>query len=197
MLATFVIILIGLHQPQSARADPTRNEAKAQAPEVIIETSLGNINVELWPDKAPATVKNFLSYVDRDFYDGTIFHGVIKGFMLQGGAFTSDMKMKDTDAPVKNEARADTPNERGALAMLRSPDVDSATSHFFINLADNPFLNHKNATANDFGFCVFGKVTEGLEIVDKIGAVQTKGGFRPDKDEPATIVLIKSISRVE
>ena len=136
-------------------------------PIVIIETSEGTIKAELWPDKAPLTVKNFLKYSEKNYYDGTIFHRVIKNFMIQGGGFVAPMTQKKTDAPIKNEAKSDVGNARGTLAMARTGVVDSATSQFFINLVDNTFLNHKNETTQGFGYCVFGKVTEGMDIVDK------------------------------
>jgi cyclophilin family peptidyl-prolyl cis-trans isomerase len=157
-------------------------------PVIIIETSAGTIKAELWPDKAPLTVKSFLKYIDEDYYNGTIFHRVIKGFMIQGGGFTEQMVQKKTHAPVKNEAKSDVGNDRGTLAMARTSVVDSATSQFFINLVDNTFLNHKNETAQGFGYCVFGKVTEGLDIVDKIGQTKTKPG-----DVPVETIVIKSI----
>ena len=157
-------------------------------PIVIIETSQGTIKAELWPDKAPLTVKSFLKYIEEDYYAGTIFHRVIKNFMIQGGGFTESMTQKKTHAPVKNEAKSDVGNARGTLAMARTSVVDSATSQFFINLIDNKFLDHKNETAQGFGYCVFGKVTEGLDIVDKIGQTKTKAG-----DVPVETIVIKSI----
>lgn len=157
-------------------------------PVIIIETSEGTIKAELWPDKAPLTVKSFLKYTEEDYYAGTIFHRVIKNFMIQGGGFTKDMVQKKTHAPVKNEAKSDVGNARGTLAMARTSVVDSATSQFFINLVDNKFLDHKNETAQGFGYCVFGKVIEGMDIVDKIGQTKTKPG-----DVPVETIVIKSI----
>lgn len=165
--------------------------ATEEKPVVIIETSLGNITLELWPDKAPATVENFLKYADDEFYDGLIFHRVIKNFMIQGGGFTPDMNQKPTGAQIKNEAKSEVPNKRGTIAMARTAVVDSATSQFFINLKDNAFLDRG---ARDFGYCVFGKVTDGMDIMDKIGAVAT-GNRGPFQDVPATDVVIKSIRR--
>ncbi|MDI6775324.1 MAG: peptidylprolyl isomerase [Verrucomicrobiota bacterium] len=162
---------------------------------IVIETSLGAIKAELWADKAPTTVSNFLKYADDKFYDGTIFHRVIKGFMIQGGGFTPDYKQKPTRAPVKNEAKTDVPNDRGALAMARAGVVDSATAQFFINHKDNGFLNHRDETAQGFGYCVFGKITDGLDIVDKIAEVETGPGGPFAKDAPKTVVLIKTIRR--
>jgi len=155
---------------------------------VVIETSEGNITAELYPDKAPVTVSNFLAYVDAKFYDATIFHRVIKGFMIQGGGFTSEMRQKPTRGPIKNEAGNGLKNDRGTLAMARLPDVDSATAQFFINHKDNEFLNHG---VRDFGYAVFGKVTEGLDAVDKIATTPTNG----PQGVPLHTVTIKSIRR--
>ena len=172
----------------------------ADNPVVVIETSMGTIKVELFEDKAPITVKNFLAYTDDKFYDETIFHRVIakenKGhdFMIQGGGFTANMKQKETKEQIKNEANNGLTNTRGTLAMARTPAVDSATAQFFINLTDNDFLNHKDTTTRGFGYCVFGKVTEGMDVVNKIKAVKTtnKGGM---DDVPVEAVTIKSVKR--
>jgi peptidyl-prolyl cis-trans isomerase B (cyclophilin B) len=170
------------------------NEEAGKNPVVVIETSMGTIRAELLADKAPATVANFLKYTDEKFYDGTIFHRVIKGFMVQGGGMTADMRPKRTHAPIKNEARADVPNKRGTLAMARTNDVDSATSQFFINHKDNAFLDHKNNTPQGFGYCVFGRVIEGMDVVDKIASVKTKTVGRQG-DVPAEPVTITSVRR--
>ncbi len=159
---------------------------------VLIETSMGTIKAELWADKAPQTVENFLSYTDKGFYDGLIFHRVIDGFMIQGGGFTPEMQKKDTDKPIKNEATAELSNDRGTLAMARTSDIHSATAQFFINLVDNGFLNHKSDRPDEFGYCVFGKVVDGLDVVDAIGKVKTRAG-----DVPVEPVVIKSIRRVD
>jgi cyclophilin family peptidyl-prolyl cis-trans isomerase len=172
-----------------ATAPSSAAPAKKANPLVLITTSEGPIKVELWPEKAPATVANFLAYTKEGFYDGTIFHRVIANFMIQGGGFTSDMVQKPTHAPVKNEARSDVPNTRGTVAMARTPVVDSATAQFFINVKDNGNLNHSDAS---FGYCVFGQVVEGMDVVDKIRQVPT--GFR---DVPVTVVVIKSVKVVE
>ncbi len=163
---------------------------------VIMETSEGTIRIELWADKAPKTVDNFLSYVDDGFYDGTIFHRVIDGFMIQGGGFTQDMQQKPTASPIKNEASSDVPNETGTLAMARTGMVDSATSQFFINVSDNAFLNHRDETPAGFGYCVFGKVVEGMDVVERIKAVPTHsvGGY---DDVPVKPVVITSVKRAE
>jgi cyclophilin family peptidyl-prolyl cis-trans isomerase len=162
----------------------------------VIETSLGTIKAELWPDKAPITVSNFMAYVDGKFFDGTIFHRVIDGFMIQGGGFTPDMRQKPTRAAIVNEAKPEVKNARGTLAMARTMVPDSATAQFFINQTDNAFLNQRNKTMEGYGYCVFGKVTEGLDVVDKIAKVPrgNKGGHQ---DVPVTPVTIKSITRAQ
>jgi len=166
------------------------SEAQAN-PVVLMDTSLGTVKIELWPDKAPVTVENFLGYVDSGHYDGTIFHRVIENFMVQGGGFTPDMKQKPTGDEIKNEARSDVGNKRGTLALARTNVVDSATAQFFINVKDNDFLNHRNDTPDGFGYCVFGKVTDGMDVVDKIRAVKTgsSGGY---DDVPVEPVVIQS-----
>lgn len=160
---------------------------------VLIETNLGNIEVELFDKEAPETVTNFLNYVDNGFYDGTIFHRVIKGFMIQGGGFTPDMQQKPTNAPVKNEANNGLKNQRGTLAMARTQSVNSATSQFFINTVNNNFLDHG---ARDYGYCVFGKVVSGIDIVDAIESVKT-GTKGYHGDVPADNVVIISVKRVK
>jgi peptidyl-prolyl cis-trans isomerase A (cyclophilin A) len=155
---------------------------------IILSTSLGDISVELFADKAPVTVKNFLGYVEAGFYDGTIFHRVIPDFMVQCGGFTPDMAQKKTEAPIKNEADNGLSNEPYTLAMARTSDINSATSQFFINLADNVFLDHGK---RDFGYAVFGKVVKGTEVVDKIGEVKT-GSAGGHRDVPVTPVMINS-----
>ena len=166
----------------------------AANPVVVIKTSLGVVKVELWPDKAPITVKNFLAYTDEKFFDATIFHRVIPNFMIQGGGFTADMKQKKTHDPIKNEARADVGNARGTIAMARTGVVDSATAQFFINTVDNAFLNHRDETPQGFGYCVFGKVIEGMDVVDKIRNVPT-GAANGMQDVPTKPVVIESITR--
>jgi peptidyl-prolyl cis-trans isomerase A (cyclophilin A) len=158
---------------------------------IILSTSMGDMTIELDAAKAPISVKNFLAYVDAGHYDGTIFHRVIPDFMVQCGGFTPDMAQKKTDAPIKNEADNGLSNEPYTLAMARTSDINSATSQFFINLADNVFLDHGK---RDFGYAVFGKVVKGTEIVDKIGAVKTgrNGGHQ---DVPLTPVVINSVRK--
>jgi cyclophilin family peptidyl-prolyl cis-trans isomerase len=168
---------------------PQINLSETKNPRVILETSLGNITLELYPDKAPDTVKNFLSYVESGFYDGTIFHRVIPGFMVQGGGMTPGMNEKTTRPPIKNEAANGLSNTRGTIAMARTQVIDSATAQFFINVADNNFLDHRDNSMQGFGYCVFGKVLEGMEVADKIVAVPTKtAGFY--ENVPVDDVLI-------
>lgn len=157
-------------------------------PVVLIKTIKGNIKVELDKEKAPISVENFLSYVNDGFYNGTIFHRVIKNFMIQGGGITTDMKQKPTKDPIKNEAQNGLSNARGTIAMARTGVVDSATSQFFINHRDNKFLDHGE---RDFGYAVFGKVTEGMEVVDEIAGVAT--GYQDVPNEP---IVIESITLV-
>ena len=164
-------------------------------PEVVMETSEGAITIELWADKAPETVKNFLRYADEKFYDDTIFHRVISNFMIQGGGFCADMKRKDSHQPIKNEATAELKNDRGAIAMARTRDIHSATCQFFINLKDNDFLNHSDNTPRGFGYAVFGKVIKGMEVVDRIGKVKTTTSG-PYGDVPAKPVIIQSVKRL-
>ena len=170
------------------------NMARAQKshPSVKLETSLGDIIVELYPEKAPVTVANFLQYVKGGFYDGTIFHRVIPTFMIQGGGFDANMNEKSTKAPIKNEADNGLSNDRYTIAMARTGDPNSASAQFFINVADNRPLNHTAKTMQGWGYAVFGKVVKGQEVVDKIKAVptDTKGMF---ENVPVTpVVIIKA-----
>lgn len=160
---------------------------------VVMTTSHGDITIELDAEKAPITVENFLAYVDEGFFDETIFHRVIPGFMVQGGGMTEDMIQKKGHAPIKNEADNDLKNLRGTLAMARTADVNSATSQFFINLKDNAFLDHGS---RDFGYAVFGRVIEGMDVVDAIAAVQT-GNRGMHQDVPVEPVTIIKAVRVE
>lgn len=161
---------------------------------VVIETSLGDIELELDAKNAPVTVANFLKYVDGSFYDGTIFHRVIPRFMIQGGGFTPDMTQKKTSAPIKNEADNGLKNRRGTIAMARTMVVDSATAQFFINSVDNAFLDFKEPTLRGYGYAVFGKVVSGMDVVDAISDVATTVKNRMS-DVPVETVLIKTIRR--
>ena len=163
---------------------------------VIIKTSKGDIKLNLFKDKAPITVENFLKYVDSGHYEGTIFHRVIANFMIQGGGFTSDMQQKATKAPIKNEAQNGLQNKRGTVAMARTQVIDSATSQFFINVVDNAFLNFRSPDMNGFGYCVFAEVIEGMDVVDAIRAVPT-GRQGPHSDVPTEPVEIIQVVRVE
>ena len=158
-----------------------------------IETSMGSITVELDDAKAPITVKNFLDYAASGHYDGTIFHRVIDGFMIQGGGFTKAMDQKPTKAPIKNEAANGLTNKRGTIAMARTMVVDSATSQFFINLVDNDFLNFRAPTPQYYGYAVFGKVTDGMDVVDKIAKVKT-GFAGPHQNVPEEPVVIRKVT---
>ena len=162
----------------------------------ILETTMGTITLALDDEKAPATVANFVQYVKDGHYDGTIFHRVIDGFMIQGGGFTKDMVQKDTQAPIRNEAANGLKNARGTLAMARTMVVDSATSQFFINLVDNDFLNYRGPDPRMFGYAVFGKVTAGMDVVDKIAKVKT-GFAGPHQDVPVEPVVITKVTVAE
>jgi len=170
--------------------------AEGKNPMVLISTSMGDIKVELYQDKAPISVKNFLSYVNEKFYDGTIFHRVMPNFMIQGGGFDKDMNRKQTKAQIKNEAGNGLKNTAGTLAMARTNVVDSATSQFFINAKDNAFLDHKDDTPAGFGYTVFGKVVSGMDVAKKIEAVKTadKAG---NQNVPVEPVIIKSVTVVK
>ena len=162
-------------------------------PIVVIQTNKGAITVELWADKAPISVENFLRYTDSNFFDGMVFHRVIPGFMIQGGGFSPDMVQKSTYDAIKNEASASVPNDRGTLAMFRTNVVDSATAQFFVNLVDNDFLNHTDETQRGFGYAVFGEVIEGMDVVDTIAKVETATtkGFQNVPTEPVVITSAK------
>jgi peptidyl-prolyl cis-trans isomerase A (cyclophilin A) len=164
-------------------------------PIVVMETNKGTIQIELWADKAPISVENFLRYTDNNFFDGMIFHRVIPSFMIQGGGFSPDMVQKSTYDAIKNEASASVPNDRGTLAMARTNVVDSATAQFFVNLVDNDFLNHTDETARGFGYAVFGEVTEGMDVVDAIAKVKTGTGSNGFPNVPAEPVIIISAKR--
>jgi len=189
--------------PAAATATETAAPEATPAPEqaketdmVIIKTTLGDIKVKLAADKAPLTVANFLAYVDAGFYNGTIFHRVIDGFMIQGGGFDASMNQKPTRAPIKNEAANGLQNKRGTLAMARTMVVDSATAQFFINVKDNGFLDFRAPNPQGFGYCVFGEVVAGMDVVDKIKGVRTgiKAGMQ---DVPLETVEILSVTRAE
>ena len=161
-------------------------------PVVIMETSAGTIKIELRPDLTPITVENFLRYVDNELYNGLIFHRVISGFMIQGGGFTPSMNQLSTYDPIKNEADTGLPNDRGTIAMARTGVVDSATAQFFINHRDNEGLNHRNTSSSGYGYAAFGKVIEGMDVVDIIAEVATASqrGMQNVPIEPVTILSV-------
>jgi peptidyl-prolyl cis-trans isomerase B (cyclophilin B) len=175
---------------------PKPAQSKNEAIMILIKTSMGDIKAELDAEKAPLTVNNFMQYVDDHYYDGTIFHRVIAGFMIQGGGFDGKFIQKQTRAPIKNEAGNGLKNVRGTLAMARTSEVNSGTSQFFINTVDNPFLDHSVPTPQGFGYCVFGKVVEGMDVVDHIRNVQTGGKGPFPSDVPLATVTILSITRL-
>lgn len=160
---------------------------------VMMTTTVGPITIELDADSAPKTVENFLSYVADGFYDGTIFHRVIDNFMIQGGGFTADMEQKSTQAPIENEANNGLKNQRGTIAMARTQDPHSATAQFFINVQDNDFLNHTGENMQGWGYAVFGKVTDGEDVLDKIRGVQT-GSQAGHQDVPVEPIIIESVA---
>jgi len=163
---------------------------------IRMQTSHGVIEIELETDKAPETSANFLQYVKDGFYDGTIFHRVIDGFMIQGGGLEPGMKEKQTRSPINNEANNGLKNERGTLAMARTQDPHSATAQFFINIADNKFLNHSSPTIDGWGYCVFGRVVKGMDIVDAIkGVATTTKGYH--QDVPVDDVVIEKVEVID
>ena len=163
------------------------------AAHILMTTTLGPMTLELDADIAPKTVENFLSYVSSGFYDGTIFHRVINNFMVQGGGFTADMEQKATQAPIDNEANNGLKNARGTIAMARTQDPHSATAQFFINVQDNDFLNHTGENMQGWGYTVFGKVTDGEDVLDKIRCVQT-GSQAGHQDVPVEPIIIESVT---
>ena len=194
-----VLVVLGCRSgspiPSGGSQDPSDPD-KTAAVVVLMRTSMGPIKIQLYPDKVPGTVANFLTYVDEAFYDGTIFHRVINDFMIQGGGFTPDMQERTTHPPIPNEARDDLKNLRGTVAMARTPAIHSASSQFFINVKDNAVLDHADETPRGFGYCVFGKVVEGMDVVDRIRSVATAriGGY---DDVPSEPVIIESVRRAE
>jgi cyclophilin family peptidyl-prolyl cis-trans isomerase len=184
MMTLLIITLVGLTPVLAAET-------------VIMETSLGSITLELDNAKAPLTVTNFLAYADAGFYEDTIFHRVIRDFMIQGGGYAADLKQKPTRPAVKNEAANGLKNLRGTIAMARTRMVDSASSQFFINLKDNAFLDHRAPTPDAFGYAVFGKVVKGMDVVDRIATVGTRGDNQMFQNLPVETVVIKSVRRVK
>ena len=188
------LALIALFQIPTVKATPP--QPAPGNPVVRISTSMGDFTAELYKDLAPASVENFLRYATSGFYNGTIFHRVVKDFVVQGGGYTEDMVEKPTDEPIQNEASEKLLNRRGTLAMARKQALRSATSQFYVNVANNTDLDHKGFSPRDFGYAVFGRVLTGMEVVDRIAAVptHTSGGMT---DVPVTPVVIKSVSVVK
>ena len=197
LLSCTAILGIAQDQTTAPAAIPAAPAVPAGPVSVVIATSMGDITVQLDAEKAPVTVSNFLAYVDAKFYDGTIFHRVIPNFMIQGGGFDEALVQKKTNAPIINEATNGLKNVRGTIAMARTMIVDSATAQFFINSVDNAFLDHRNNSQPAFGYAVFGKVTAGLDVVDKISGVKTGRGANGMGDVPVQPVIIQFIRRVE
>ncbi len=162
-------------------------------PVATFKTSLGSFDIELFADKSPSTVKNFVDYIESGFFDGTVFHRVIPGFMIQGGGMEPGLKEKETRAPIKNEADNGVPNARGSIAMARTSDPHSATCQFFINVADNKPLNFRSKHQAGWGYCAFGQVASGMDVVDAIAAVETGNRF-PHQNVPKTDVVIESVT---
>jgi cyclophilin family peptidyl-prolyl cis-trans isomerase len=181
------LLILAACAAAGARAQDAADSQAARHRFVRIETSMGNIDVELYADQAPETVRNFMAYISEKFYDGTIFHRVAEGLVIQGGGYTPDLKEKPAHGRIKNEAENGLMNVRGTIGIARNADPDSATSQFYINVADNIALNHLNSTPQGFGYCVFGRVTAGMDVVDKINAVAVDKGEKKDngsKSEP-------------
>ncbi len=180
----------------SPLAQAQSNAKTSDNPQVLIDTNMGSIMLELYPEKAPKTVENFLAYVNEGFYDGTIFHRVIPNFMVQGGGFTTDMKKKLTRAPIENEADNGLRNKIGMVSMARTNDPHSATAQFFINVAQNSFLDFREKTNRAYGYAVFGRVIKGMKVVNKIRQVRTgfKDGFA---DVPLQTVVIEKARQVK
>jgi peptidyl-prolyl cis-trans isomerase A (cyclophilin A) len=160
---------------------------------IRFETTLGNFTIEFFEKEAPASVENFLKYVSDEFFDGTVFHRIVPGFVIQGGGFTEDMSQKKNRAPIKNEADNGLKNTRGSLSMARTSDINSATSQFFVNLKDNDFLDHQRG---NFGYAVFARVTEGMDVIDKIAAVKT-GKRRGFDDVPVEAVVMTRVRKID
>jgi len=187
LLLLVAALAAGEPAPPTPPAKPPA--ATVKNPRVVLETSKGKIVLELYADKAPKTVENFLTYVKAGFYDGTIFHRVIEGFMIQGGGMTAELREKQARDPIPNEAGNGLKNARGTIAMARKPDPGSATAQFFINTVENPFLDHKDETPRGFGYAVFGKVISGMDVVDAIARspVATKQGYENVPVDPIVI----------
>ncbi len=192
---TFLTLVSTLFFSLSLAACAESDQPKSNHPQVLLETNYGNIIVELYPEKAPETVKNFLRYVNEGFYNGTIFHRVISDFMIQGGGYTQDMQKKITHAPIQNEADNGLRNRIGTIAMARTSDPHSATAQFFINVANNTFLDFREKTPRAYGYAVFGRVIKGMKVVNKIRQVKTgyKNGMKDVPEKPVIIIKATQI----
>lgn len=186
-IITLLTALVLLNSPSFA----------ADNPKVLMDTSMGKIIIELYPDKAPVSVENFIGYVNSGSYDGTIFHRVIKGFMNQAGGFTPDFTKKETLAPIKNEADNGLKNDIGTIAMARTNAPHSATNQFFINTADNINLNYRNKTLRGWGYTVFGKITDGMGVMKKIEQVQTHTNSKGRQNVPVEPIVIKKMTVIK
>ena len=191
LLATIVIFGCSVQQSNVKEEEETMENTK-----VLFTTNIGEFEVELFDNEAPETVKNFISYVNSGFYKGTIFHRVIPDFMAQGGGYKEDFEQKEGDNPIKNEAANKLKNERGTLAMARTNDPHSATSQFFINFVDNSFLDFVAENPHEWGYAVFGKVTTGMDVVDKMGKIPT-GRYQYFSDVPKETIIIEDVKVVE
>jgi len=202
IVATLVVFAVFATQKKIQAPDTPVKKAANQQPtgtktmNISIKTNHGTIVLELYPDKAPITVKNFVDYVESGFFNGTIFHRVIPGFMIQGGGFVPGMSQKETNANIKNEADNGLTNDIGTIAMARTPDPDSASSQFFLNVKDNAFLNYSAPTPQGWGYCVFGKVTEGMDVVQAIEKVATSSAGM-HQDVPIEDVIIEEATVIE
>ncbi|WAK01199.1 peptidylprolyl isomerase [Methylobacter sp. YRD-M1] len=190
------VIILSMMLSLSTLSFATENKMSDTQPKVKLTTTLGEIVIQLNSEKAPASSANFLTYVNEGFYNGTIFHRVIPGFMAQGGGFDTSFNQKAVHASIKNEANNGLPNNRGTIAMARTPDPDSATAQFFINYKDNSFLNYTSPTPNGWGYAVFGEVIEGMEVVDAM-AKQPTGNRGPHQDVPKTDIVIEKAEVVK
>ena len=182
---------------EPAAEKPEEAATKSGNPVVIIETTMGTFKVELYPSKTPVTVANFLRYVDDSFYTGAIFHRVVRGFVIQTGGFDPDYGRRLTREPIVNEAATGLPNERGTIAMARTQQRNSGSSQFYVNLRNNEMLNYRGESRSDWGYCAFGRVIEGMDVVDKIGEIETGSGGPLRQDVPKTPVSLVSVRRAE
>jgi cyclophilin family peptidyl-prolyl cis-trans isomerase len=194
LLAVLLLIAACSRDGDEKPKQETAPAPKSANPIVEMKTSKGTIVIELYPDKAPKTVANFLSYAEQGFYNGTIFHRVIPDFMIQGGGYTADRQRKDTGAPIPNEANNGLKNQEGTIAMARTSDPNSATAQFFINAKDNAFLDFKNPTPSEYGYTVFGNVTHGMEVVHAIEHAPTSDQGTAFADLPTETITIESVT---